>query len=140
MLSVEWSCNLWIDLSSLFLMTCLLMTCHPEVCDFFVFSQPVMPETSRLGAGKSPQSQKAQTLSEGLRFQSAAEEPMYFAPIPNDALSSPSRDFRGGNPAPFPPSVSSTFSVGMFPTSASCAKGHPPSPARAESNLRQPAS
>src|SRR5207302_3913103 len=104
MLSVEWSCNLWIDLSSLFLMTCLLMTCHPEVCDFFVFSQPVMPENEPLRCRKIasiPKSTNSER-SEGLRFQSAAEEPMYFAPIPNDALSSPSRDFRGGNPAPFP--------------------------------------
>src|SRR5258708_39287037 len=67
------------------------------------------------------------------RIQSAADEAVYFAASPAVAFSNESRERAiGGGAARFA-SASSTFSVGIFPTSASCANGQPPSPPIAES-------
>src|SRR6266849_3865083 len=78
--------------------------------------------------------------SEGPAFQSAAAEFKYLALIPPVAFSSESSDRTIGNCTLRCASASSTFSVGILPTSSSCANGHPPNPPMAESNRRQPAS
>src|SRR5207244_4192253 len=66
--------------------------------------------------------------SEGVAFQSAAVEFKYLALIPAVAFSSESSDRTIGNCTLRCASASSTFSVGILPTSSSFANVHPPRP------------